>query len=180
LPGERTKWLFRSRKGGCKGPAPSPGTQVERAKSREGIEVKGFRQGKHDGVEDELRRYRPEPRAAFLTTLLGDLHEQTRRPRVVRRAALVTVLSVAMLAVFATFGGIGYASSAATSAFQVSKLGQLVGISHTSHAAKTRHSPLKTSKVVAATNPIFGDEYRPGKGCGDKNHIHTRSNECKK
>jgi hypothetical protein len=23
-------------------------------------------------------------------------------------------------------------------------------------------------------------EYRPGKGCGDKNHIHERENECKK
>ena len=23
-------------------------------------------------------------------------------------------------------------------------------------------------------------QYRPGKGCGDKNHIHARHNECKK
>jgi len=22
-------------------------------------------------------------------------------------------------------------------------------------------------------------QYRPGKGCGDKNHIHARHNECK-
>jgi hypothetical protein len=24
------------------------------------------------------------------------------------------------------------------------------------------------------------DQYRPGKGCGDKNHVHSRENECKK
>jgi hypothetical protein len=23
-------------------------------------------------------------------------------------------------------------------------------------------------------------QYRPGKGCGDKNHVHARHNECKK
>jgi hypothetical protein len=25
-----------------------------------------------------------------------------------------------------------------------------------------------------------GDQYKPGKGCGDKNHVHRRENECKK
>lgn len=24
------------------------------------------------------------------------------------------------------------------------------------------------------------DQYKPGKGCGDKNHVHARENECKK
>ncbi|MFY9578220.1 MAG: hypothetical protein WAQ33_02745 [Gaiellaceae bacterium] len=24
------------------------------------------------------------------------------------------------------------------------------------------------------------DEYKPGKGCGDKNHVHAREDECKK
>jgi hypothetical protein len=23
-------------------------------------------------------------------------------------------------------------------------------------------------------------QYKPGKGCGDKNHVHERENECKK
>lgn len=142
--------------------------------------MKRFWQGDDYELESQLRRYRPEPRPAFLTGLLADLQVQSRRPRIARRAALVTVLTVAMLSLFATFGGIGYASSAATSAFHVSKLGQLVGISHTSHAVKTPNAPLKTSKVVSGTNPIFGDQYRPGKGCGDRNHIHLREDECKK
>ena len=147
--------------------------------------------GDHHEAEAALRRYRPQPRPAFLATLTEDLHERTRRPRIVRRAALVTAVTVGMLTAFATFGGIGYASSAATSAFHVSKLGRLVGISQRSDAAKvsTRsHAPTAASipstqarsNVSTAQNPVFGDQYRPGKGCGDKNHIHLRENECKK
>jgi hypothetical protein len=169
--------------------------------------VKRFWQGEHHGVEAELRRYRPEPRPAFLAALSEDLHERMRRPRIVRRAALVTALTVGMLTTFATFGGIGYASSAAHSAFHVPKLGRLVGISHPSHSLKvSRHShptkgapvqspqaqsvqspqaqsvqsPQAQSNDAQGDNPVFGDQYRPGKGCGDKNHIHLRENECKK
>jgi hypothetical protein len=156
--------------------------------------VKRFWQGEHHGVEAELRRYRPEPRPAFLAALSEDLHERMRRPRIVRRAALVTALTIGMLTAFATFGGVGYASSAAHSAFHVSKLGRLVGISHPSHSLKvskvSRHShPSKgapaqpvqgQSDGAQGDNPVFGDQYRPGKGCGDKNHIHLRENECKK
>ena len=152
--------------------------------------MKRFRQSEHHDVEMELRRYRPQPRPAFLAALNDDLHEGLRRPRVVRRAALVTALTVGMLTVFATFGGLGYASSAATGAFHVSKLGKLVGISDTSQSTKAskRSNSAQTRSIVSApakskataNNPIFGDQYRPGKGCGDKNHIHLRENECKK
>jgi hypothetical protein len=138
-----------------------------------------------------LRRYRPEPRPAFLAALSEDLHERMRRPRIVRRAALVTALTVGMLTAFATLGGIGYASSAAQTAFHPSKLARVIGISHASHAAKVspqsqsaksgaNQSVRARSATAAASNPVFGDEYRPGKGCGDKNHIHLRENECKK
>ena len=86
-----------------------------------------------------------------------------------------------MLTVFATFGGIGYASSAATSAFHVSKLDRLVGLSQASHPAKVSHSRSSQTRSngAQANNPVF-DQYWPGKGCGDKNHVHLRENECKK
>jgi hypothetical protein len=153
--------------------------------------VKRFWQGEQHGVEAELRRYRPEPRQAFLAALSEDVHERMRRPRTVRRAALVTALTVGMLTVFATFGGIGYASSAAKSTFHVSKLERLVGISHPSHSLKvsghshpTKGGPIQSTQAQSngaqGDNPVFGDQYRPGKGCGDKNHIHLRENECKK
>jgi hypothetical protein len=31
-----------------------------------------------------------------------------------------------------------------------------------------------------ATNTPDEDQYKPGKGCGDKNHEHSREDECKK
>ncbi len=163
--------------------------------------MKRFWQGEHHDVEGELRRYRPEPSPAFLAALTKDLDERIRRPRTARRAALVTALTAGMLGAFAVFGGIGYASSAAHSAFHASKLERLVGVSHSSHSTKA--TPQSSSAKSGATsshsakggtiklaqtqadqaqgdNPIFGDQYRPGKGCGDKNHIHFRENECKK
>ena len=153
--------------------------------------MKRFWQGEHHDVEAELRRYRPEPRPAFLAALGEDLHERMSRPRMVRRSALVLALTVGMLTMFATFGGIGYASSAAHSALHISKLGRLVGISQPSHSLKvsghsrpTKGAPVQSTQVQSSgaqgDNPVFGDQYRPGKGCGDKNHIHLRENECKK
>ena len=37
--------------------------------------------------------------------------------------------------------------------------------------------------TVSSSSPHGGaadGEYKPGKGCGDKNHEHERSDECKK
>jgi hypothetical protein len=143
--------------------------------------VKGFRQGEHHDLEVELRRYRPEPPPDVLAAIVRNRQERLSRPRIVRRAAVVGALTVVMAAMFAAVGGIGYASSAANSAFQVSKLERLVGISHKSHSAKLNHVRSGTRRGAltgTVNNPVFGDEYRPGKGCGDRNHIHTRSNEC--
>jgi hypothetical protein len=134
--------------------------------------MKRFWRGEYHDTEAELRSYRPEPRPAFLATLTADLEQRMRRPRAVRRVAFATGLTVAMLSVFATLGGIGYASSAANSAFQVSKIGRLVGISH--HSLRTTPVP----GGGTANNPTEG-QYRPGKGCGDKNHVHLRD-DCKK
>jgi hypothetical protein len=136
--------------------------------------------GDHD-FEAELRRYRPEPRPEFLEKLEHDLQEQGRsvgRPRTVRRAALATVLTAGMLTVFASFGGVGYASSAAQSVFHVSKVERLAGISRHSQS-KAPAARLSVHASGGASSPSQ-DQYRPGKGCGDKNHVHLRQNECKK
>ena len=43
-----------------------------------------------------------------------------------------------------------------------------------------------TGGVIAASgggkssNSAGNSQYKPGKGCGDKNHVHARENECKK
>jgi hypothetical protein len=36
-----------------------------------------------------------------------------------------------------------------------------------------------TSEPQQVSNSPADDQYRPGKGCGDKNHPHTREQECK-
>ena len=76
-----------------------------------------------------------------------------------------------MLSVFATLGGIGYASSAANTAFHVTKLERLIGIS--------KHSPANPNHSTGTANNPTEGQYRPGKGCGDKNHVHLRD-DCKK
>ena len=83
-----------------------------------------------------------------------------------------------MVTVFASFGGVGYASSAAHSAFKVSNVERLVGISHPSQS-KAPPARVGGQAPVAADTPSQ-DQYRPGKGCGDRNHVHLRQNECKK
>jgi hypothetical protein len=128
-----------------------------------------FRRGEYHDIEAELRTLRPEPRPAFLAALSDDLRRRTHRARTVRRTALASALTVGMLTAFGALGGIGYASSAADSAFNVSNVERLVGIAHHSSAIRADDH-----------NPVFGDQYRPGKGCGDKNHIHARHDECKK
>jgi hypothetical protein len=158
--------------------------------------VKRFWQGEHDDVEAKLRKYRPEPRQAFLASLGANLHERMRRPRVARRAALVTGVTVGMLTVFAAFGGIGYASSAAGHAMHVSNIERLVGITQNGQSAQVSVNVSSSSRSEFRSNSRRAhenddndndddnnesdDEYRPGKGCGDKNHVHSRHNECKK
>jgi hypothetical protein len=76
-----------------------------------------------------------------------------------------------MLGAFAAFGGSGYASTAVKHAANLTNVAQIVGVSR---------GPTATSNGGSEThNPTF-DQYRPGKGCGDKNHIHFGENECKK
>jgi hypothetical protein len=122
-------------------------------------------------VQTMLRECRPRPPAAFLTAHAEEVRAHRPRRGGARRTAFAVALSAGMLAAFAGFGGIGYASSAVKQAVDVTKVAHLVGVSN---------QPAVTPQGGSEThNPTF-DQYRPGKGCGDKNHIHLRENECKK
>ena len=64
------------------------------------------------GLERELRRSRPEPRAEFLSALVARAEEErasSRRSGSVR-PVFAMALMVGMLAAFAAVGGVGYAS----------------------------------------------------------------------
>ena len=154
--------------------------------------MKRFRRSEHHQLERELRKRRPESRSDFVSALAGEVHRDTRRRTLVPRLALAGALAVAMLTVFAVFGGVGYTSSAVKS-IDVSRLSQAVG--HNGNNANSSNSASNNSQnngnSVNASNAKHGDDegddddaehdqYKPGKGCGDKNHVHERENECKK
>ena len=160
--------------------------------------MKRFRKSQYRDIEAELERHRPQPRADFLSALVGSLDERARRRS--PRFALAGALTVAMLAAFAMLGGLGYAATLAKQATQVTKVARIVGIAPASHtvrppargavrghgftfgAAATASGLNKAEKGKGKDDDDDpgDDEYKPGKGCGDKNHIHRRKNECKK
>jgi hypothetical protein len=156
--------------------------------------VKRFRRSANHELERELRKHRPEPRSALVSALAAEIHGDTRRRTLMPRLALAGALAVAMVTFFAVFGGAGYTTSAVQS-IDVSRLAQAVGKGNSSSNSVNNSSSANSNNANNAnnTNSTNGnngnngddddaddDEYKPGKGCGDKNHVHERENECKK
>jgi hypothetical protein len=112
-------------------------------------------------LEAELRAQRAEPRREFLDSLVQLVRRERPRSRYGSvRLAFGTGLTALMLIAFAAVGGISYAASAVEEA--VSDVTEVVDDGPTTET----HNP-------------SDDQYRPGKGCGDKNHIHEREHQCK-
>src|SRR5579884_2561192 len=65
-------------------------------------------------LEADLRRHRPEPRAAFMRALERDLTPPRASFRA--RAGLALVVTAGLVAALTAFGGIGYATSGAVHA----------------------------------------------------------------
>jgi hypothetical protein len=117
--------------------------------------MRGFNTG--DELERRLRAQRPTPREAFIEAL----SIRVRDSRAARRAgparvAVAGALTLGMLAALGAVGGLGYAASAAK------------------EAASAVFTPSKPDAATGGARiSAGGDEYRPGYGFGDKNHIHT-------
>ena len=95
-----------------------------------------------------------------------------------RRVLAAVVTSGLMLIPFAAFGGVGYAAQAAKGAAQaVSNTGNK-GNSNAGDNNKGNSNAGDNNKGNG--NSPADDQYKPGKGCGDKNHEHEREDECKK
>ena len=76
--------------------------------------MKGFRRGRHQGLESELRAHRPEPRSELVHALEARVSESPRRAaRGGFRLAFVGALTACMLFALASVGGLGYAASGA-------------------------------------------------------------------
>ena len=144
--------------------------------------MKRFRRSENHELEKELRKNRSEPRSAFVTALAAEVHGDTRRRTLVPRLALAGALVVAIVTFFAVFGGVGYTTSAVQS-INVSRLGQAVGKSNNSNNSNSNNNSQGNNNEGNNNDDNDGaddDEYKPGKGCGDKNHVHEREIECKK
>lgn len=145
-----------------------------------------------DDLETLLRGSRPQPRDDFVAGLAAHVERRTpARGGLGRRLALVAAVTAAIAAVFGAFGGLGYAASAAahavTSAKPVRAVFELTPSrslqSSKEHGKNDDKDGQKDERGKGGKddddNPSH-DQYKPGKGCGDKNHVHARENECKK
>ena len=114
-----------------------------------------------------------------------------------RRVLAAVVTSGLMLIPFAAFGGVGYAAQAAKNAAQSVSSGNKgndnsgegnKGNSNSGDNNKGNSNSGNNNKGNSNAgdnnkgngNKPDEDQYKPGKGCGDKNHEHERENECKK
>ena len=147
-----------------------------------------FRKRQNEGIEDRLRGLSAEPRDDFVRSLATEVRSSRVRSAMRSRRVLAAVVtSGLMLIPFAAFGGVGYASQAAKSAAQ-SVSGGNKGNDNAGSNNKGNGNGGDSNKGnsnVRDNNKGNGntpdeDQYKPGKGCGDKNHEHERENECKK
>src|SRR6476660_232002 len=137
-----------------------------------------FRKRQDQRMEDRLRGLSAEPRDDFVRSLATEVRSSRVRTAMRSRRVLAAVVtSGLMLIPFAAFGGVGYASQAAKSAAQ-SVSGGNKG-NDNAGGDNTGNGNGGDSNKGNGNKPD-DDQYKPGKGCGDKNHEHERENECKK
>jgi len=122
----------------------------------------GFFRRRNDELEDRLRGLGSEPRSDLVSELSGEIRASRIPARIrTRRFAAALVTTAMMLIPFAAFGGVGLAASAAQKAVHA--------VAHNQNQAKGKtKAQIRSQRVTPAA-----DQYRPGWGCGDKNHIHT-------
>jgi hypothetical protein len=114
-----------------------------------------FRKG--DSLERDLRASRPQPADELISRIEGRV-SAARPRRSALRYAIPAALTLALVTALAAVGGVSYAAT---------------GVSHAAKAVAKVFTPAKqTSPVVVAGLNAGGDQYRPGFGWGDPNHVH--------
>jgi hypothetical protein len=147
-----------------------------------------FRKQQDPKLEDRLRSLSGEPSEDFVRTLTTEVRAtRLRTTKRSRRVLAAIVTSGFILIPFTAFGGIGYAAQAAKSAAQSVSGGGSQSSAKTNGQGNGQGGSNTQSNInsnsnsnTPATNTPDEDQYKPGKGCGDKNHEHEREDECKK
>jgi hypothetical protein len=149
--------------------------------------------GSHLG--EALRRECPRPSRELEELVTTYVAYRPRDRRVAPRLAAVLAVSTVVAVVLGLLVGVGQAASGpqqavaavvnvlSTSASSVAAAPSAVQNTSSSSAAATAPTSVSTAAVPApstnSTSPA-DDQYKPGKGCGDTNHVHARENECNK
>ncbi len=103
-------------------------------------------------------------RSEFVDELGNRLSEAGSRRLLRPRVGYAGALTAAMLVALAAFGGIGYASSTVGHAIDAP-------VKVVMHAVLP--SKASTHSKVVRNLTSASDQYKPGCGFGDKNHVHT-------
>ena len=111
-------------------------------------------------IEKQLRKARPEPRGEFVASLSTRVRDEARPRRYgAFRLAFAGGLTVVMLVALAAVGGVSYAAEAFVGAAEV---------------LEKAVSPSSAREAIVVNRLSAGsDQYRPGYGWGDENHVHT-------
>jgi hypothetical protein len=125
----------------------------------------------------ELRAARPQPPPTLVETIKAEMAATRRRPAVTSfRLAAAGALTAAALAALASVGAIAHAASTVKQLVAPAKI-TAPASPRAGHAAKrVRHAATRFSvanpRAPQSKSPAE-DQYRPGCGLGDKNHVHT-------
>ena len=111
-------------------------------------------------VDQMLRSARPAPRDEFVREQVARLRPERERRALAPRLAPAAGLTAVFVGALAWVGGLGYVASGAQQALNV------VQGAVSSDGGTVLRSP-------------SSDQYKPGKGCGDPNHLHERKAMCK-
>ena len=110
--------------------------------------------------------------------------EPVRGYRGAFRPFLAATLTAILIVAFGVFGGPGYASSVGHGVTAVAKALQISTSAHdNSKGLGANVTSQSTAKAKAGSSGHDDegddhDQYKPGHGCGDKNHVHSGRNEC--
>jgi hypothetical protein len=114
---------------------------------------------RENSLQRELRGSRPHPSDALVSRIEGRLREAATPRRRSFRYAVPAALTAAIVGSLAAVGGVSYAANSVAQA--------ATAVAHVFVPAK-QAAPIAVSGLNAG-----GDQYRPGFGFGDPNHIHT-------
>jgi hypothetical protein len=133
--------------------------------------VRGFRSDKD--LERRLGKLHVA-RSEFVDGLGSRLSEAGPRRLLRLRFGYAGALTAAMLVALAAFGGIGYASSTVSQAIGAPVHVVMHAVLPAKATKASKASKISTASVNVVRNlTSASDQYKPGCGLGDKNHIHT-------